>query len=113
MAHMKVLLIQLDGKLPNIALMRLSAHHKSLGDTVELRRMGNPKTIHPDLFDGPDKVYASAIFERTRPMCEQLKTVYPMSFWVARAGISGFGWRTWASQRRSRTTHLTHATLTP
>ena len=77
MAHMRVLLVQLDGKLPNIALMRLSAHHKSLGDTVELRRMGNPQAIHPDLFDGPNKVYASAIFERTRPMCEQLKTVYP------------------------------------
>ena len=33
---MKVLLVQLDGKLPNLALMRLSAHHKKLGHEVKL-----------------------------------------------------------------------------
>ena len=74
---MRVLLVQLDGKLPNIALMRLSAHHKALGNTVQLRKMGNSAAIHPDLFEAPDAVYASAIFERTRPLCEQLQTVYP------------------------------------
>ena len=36
-----VLLWHLDGRLPNLALMRLAAHHRALGDTVELRR-GTP-----------------------------------------------------------------------
>lgn len=34
---MNVLLLQLDGKIPNIALMRLAAHHRALGDVVVLR----------------------------------------------------------------------------
>jgi len=29
---MNVLLLHLDGKLPNLALMRVSAHHRALGD---------------------------------------------------------------------------------
>jgi hypothetical protein len=37
---MRVLLLHLDGKLPNVALMRLSAHHKARGDEVTLRRAG-------------------------------------------------------------------------
>lgn len=36
----RVLLVQLDGKLPNIALMRIAAHHANLGDEVVLRRGG-------------------------------------------------------------------------
>jgi hypothetical protein len=35
---MNILLLQLDGGLPNIALMRIAAHHHALGDHVELRR---------------------------------------------------------------------------
>lgn len=38
---MRVLLWHLDGKLPNLALMRLAAHHRERGDTVELRRVSN------------------------------------------------------------------------
>lgn len=38
---MNVLLLHLDGKLPNIALMRVAAHHRALGDSVTLRRVGN------------------------------------------------------------------------
>lgn len=71
---MKVLLFQLDGKVPNIALMRLSAHHKAMGDEVELRHTGNPRR---ELWDAPDKVYASAIFEKTRPVVERFKDEFP------------------------------------
>jgi hypothetical protein len=38
---MNVLLLQLDGKIPNIALMRIAAHHRALGDSVTLRQAGN------------------------------------------------------------------------
>ncbi len=60
-SRVRVLLVQLDGRLPNIALMRLSAHHRPLGDNVTFRQIGNPQAIHPDLFDNPDRVYASTI----------------------------------------------------
>jgi len=39
---MKVLLIDADSTIPNIALMKLSAWHKSLGDDVELVRVNLP-----------------------------------------------------------------------
>ena len=50
---MNIGLVQLDGKLPNIALMQLAAYHKDCGNSVEW-------------WTGPlfpyDKVYASKIF---------------------------------------------------
>lgn len=75
---MKVLLIQLDGKLPNIALMRLSAHHKALSNDVAFRHLANQKALDQmadDLFNPLsiyDQVYASAIFEKTAPLAEYL-----------------------------------------
>ena len=36
----KVLMFHLDGKLPNIALIRIAAHHRTAGDEVEIRRTG-------------------------------------------------------------------------
>jgi hypothetical protein len=83
---MKVLLWHLDGKLPNLALMRLASHHRELGDQVELRRVNNTDTLHADAFreieprfgdPAWDRVYASAIFERTRPLADRLAALYP------------------------------------
>jgi len=71
---MKVLLFQLDGKIPNIALMRIAAHYKSKGDEVSFRWTGNPCR---ELWDRPDVVYASAIFEKTRPTVEMLREEFP------------------------------------
>lgn len=84
---MRVLLIQLDGKIPNIALMRLAAHHRAKGDDVELRQAGNVTAIEPLLTDhGWDRVYGSLIFERTRPLAERARTVYPGII------LGGTGW---------------------
>jgi len=41
-ATMKVLLIQVDGSMPNLALMKLSAWHKRRGDIVGLIAMASP-----------------------------------------------------------------------
>ncbi len=82
----RVLLWHLDGRLPNLALMRLAAHHRALGDVVELRRVSNPsaldeaafREVEPRLGDPHwDRVYASAIFERTRPLVERVASLYP------------------------------------
>lgn len=72
---MKVLLLQLDGKIPNLALMRISAHHKAIGDDVELRGVGNIKAV--EQLRPADKIYASAIFTRTRPVVDALKNKFP------------------------------------
>jgi len=70
---MNVLLVQLDGKLPNIALMRIAAHHRALGDSVTLKHGGER-----GLWDAEwDRVYGSAIFLKTRPAVERLRREYP------------------------------------
>ncbi len=84
---MNVLLLHLDGKLPNLALMRLAAHHRALGDTVTLRHAGNFAAVQPR-FNEPQwgRVYASLIFERTRRLAECVKTIYPDAI------VGGTGW---------------------
>ena len=63
-----VLLLQLDGKIPNLALMRIGAHHWDRGDCVVLRRAANAAALERGLWDRFDRVYASLIFTRTRPL---------------------------------------------
>jgi hypothetical protein len=64
---MKVLLIDADSVIPNIALMKLSAWHKSLGNNVELMRVNLP--YYPNrkktTFVAPsaDKTYCSVVFD--------------------------------------------------
>lgn len=80
---MRVLLLHLDGRLPNLALMRIAAHHRSLGDDIELR-IGNPQ---PRLWsDVPDRVYASAVFQSSLPLARRVKAMYPQAM------IGGTGW---------------------
>ena len=71
---MNVLILQLDGKVPNIALMRVAAHHRALGDHITFRWGASPRR---ELWDSPDLVYASAIFEKTRPAVQELKREFP------------------------------------
>ena len=65
-----VALIDVDSKIPNLALMRASTYHKQRGDAVKLG--------YDPLFDRPDICYASKIFDFTpepeyMPECETLK----------------------------------------
>lgn len=56
---MNVRLTQIDGKLPNLALMKLSHWHKLRGDSVWFS-----ESVHRDLFEPDfDVVYGSAIFK--------------------------------------------------
>lgn len=72
---MNILLIDNDGKLPNLALMKLSQWHKEQGDKVFLGQHGHP-----------DKVYISTLFTWCRPAVEALLKVYPS------ASVGGTGW---------------------
>lgn len=66
-------LLQIDGKIPNIALMRLASHHRALGDEVTYHHADSLASVHPFQFGREDKIYASAIFRRSLPILEQLK----------------------------------------
>ena len=57
-------LIQCDGKLPNLAMMRLSSHFKENGENVTLMRGSGRRS----LFDEPGQVYASSIFQFSEPI---------------------------------------------
>lgn len=54
-----VRLTHLDGKLPNLALMKLGHWHRSQGDTVTFSRKVAPEMFEPRY----DKVYGSAVFK--------------------------------------------------
>jgi hypothetical protein len=84
---MRVLLLQLDGKLPNLALMRLAAYHRAQGHEVVLRRTANERSAQPHLGDPEwDHVYGSLIFESTKPVAEAARRVYPNII------LGGTGW---------------------
>lgn len=66
---MNVCLIDVDSKIPNLALMKASTWHKRRGDTVKLG--------YEPLFDEPDLCYVSKIFTFSKepeylPDCETL-----------------------------------------
>ncbi|TJW14385.1 MAG: radical SAM protein [Mesorhizobium sp.] len=73
---MHVRLTQLDGKLPNLALMKLAAWHRSRGDKIHYftgdrgaeRQLGEPDYSH---------VYGSAIFSFSAPIVEKFKSQWP------------------------------------
>jgi hypothetical protein len=72
-AAKRVRVTQLDGKLPNLALMRLSAWHKACGDEVHFRRNASRDLFEPTY----DVVYGSAIFTSTRKRLERFLTEFP------------------------------------
>jgi len=69
----RVKLVQIDGKLPNLALMQLASWHKARGDDVVYTR----DTSH-DLFEPTyDRVYGSAIFKFSADKIARLRATYP------------------------------------
>lgn len=83
----RVLLLQLDGSLPNLAMLRVAGHHRAIGHEVEYRVATGERAVERGLYDVPySRVYASLIFEKTRPLAKRLREVYP------NAVIGGTGW---------------------
>lgn len=69
---MNVLLVQLDGSLPNLALMRLAAFHRRRNHFITLRR-----SPFRQLGDEFDYVYGSAIFDYSAPRVKALREAFP------------------------------------
>jgi len=73
-------LIDVDGKLPNLALMKISNYYKSLGEQVEFVRPDAEKCSY-------ERIFASAIFTKSEERCKQLQEKYE-----DRIEIGGTGW---------------------
>lgn len=73
---MHVLLVDVDSKIPNLALMKLSAYHKQLGDQVGF------VTTTPDL------IYVSIIFSKNRHHGSLYRHLFPR----ATVKYGGPGW---------------------
>jgi hypothetical protein len=62
----RILLIDADSKIPNLALMQISAYHKSIGDEVSLNNPNDPQTV-----------YLSCIFTKNRGRTLGIAKMYP------------------------------------
>lgn len=66
---MKVLLLNIDSKLPNIALKKIEMWHKQQGDEVIWDM--------PMMLGSTDMAYASSIFTKNKGVVENYKGLYP------------------------------------
>lgn len=82
---MQVRLTQIDGKLPNLALMKLAHWHKAQGDITHLARTPNPTMFEPTY----GKVYGSSIFGWSAPVVQRLREGYPEAI-VAGTGTGDY-----------------------
>lgn len=72
---MNIRLTQIDGALPNLALMKLAHWHRQRGDSVTVTRQ-----IERDLFEPQfDRVYGSAIFKFSAERIERFKQQWPIA----------------------------------
>lgn len=72
---MNVRLTQIDGALPNLALMKLAHFHRQRGDVVNVTR-----SIEPDLFEPAyDTVYGSSIFDFSAERVERFRRAWPQA----------------------------------
>ena len=93
MSKSLIWLVDFDGKMENLALMRLSTYWKQQGATVKLKHgnlnrkgeMTDP-FLGPSLIHSPDKVYISCLFR-----WHQDEALYLAGAWGDRAEVGGAG----------------------
>lgn len=69
----RIRLTQIDGKLPNLALMKLAYWHRANGDEVFFTR-----SVHRDLLEPAwDVVYGSAIFSASSKLVDTFRQEFP------------------------------------
>ncbi len=59
-------LIDVDGKIPNLALMKISTYYKSIGEPIEFVETGKKY----------EKIYAASLFTKSKKKCDCLKEIY-------------------------------------
>lgn len=70
---MNVRITHIDGKLPNMALMAISAYHRAKGDEVYFTRDVERGLFEPEY----GKVYGSCIFQFSAHRLHRFKTAFP------------------------------------
>ena len=70
---MNVRITQIDGKLPNLALMAISAYHRKRGDDIYFTRQVERGLFEPEY----GAVYGSCIFQFARERAERLRAYFP------------------------------------
>lgn len=70
---MKIRITQLDGSLPNLALMRISAFYKNRGDEVHMSFSPRRNLFEPEY----DHVYASCIFKFNLHRVAEMRQYFP------------------------------------
>jgi hypothetical protein len=75
----RVLLIDVDSVIPNIALAKISAYHKSHGDSVTFIKGLNPASKLDNWSDPWDEVYISCVFARNKDAAMALAKQFPNS----------------------------------
>lgn len=70
---MRVRLTHIDGKLPNLALMKLAHWHKAQGDEITFTKSLTREMFEPDY----DRVYGSAIFGFSRDRVATFASQFP------------------------------------
>lgn len=81
----RICLIDVDSKIPNLALMKISAWYKAKGDNVKLiklklkkRKDGTLKEpVIIDFSDKPDKIYISVTFKKNKQVVDDLVSQHP------------------------------------
>lgn len=73
---MKILLIQFDGKMPNLVLMKLSAWHKLKRDITGFK------------IANPDKVYISSIFDWNKPIVQGIPKLFDCVVELGGSGVN-------------------------
>ncbi len=70
---MHVRITQIDGKLPNLALMAISSYHRSRGDEIHFTRDVERGLFEPEY----GRVYGSCIFKFARHRADRLLAAFP------------------------------------
>lgn len=65
---MQIGLVDIDSKIPNLALMKISKYYKDLGCNVEFANSNTPSKY--------DKVFASTVFTKSKEKAERLFSIY-------------------------------------
>ena len=82
---MNIRLTHIDGKLPNLALMKLAHWHRAAGDNIHFARTPNPTMFEPEY----DIVYGSSIFGWSNRVVQRLQEAYPNAV-VAGTGTGNY-----------------------
>ncbi|MBF0462518.1 MAG: radical SAM protein [Magnetococcales bacterium] len=72
---MIIRLTQMDGKLPNLALMKLASYHRDKGDEVVFTRDPVRNLFEPAY----DRVYGSVLFDSSAHLVEQFRCHFPQA----------------------------------